>query len=66
LTLTALEDIESALAGKLFRRRHQPFSVVSEFARQLAQLRETGSITETTFATLARKVSGDAQPGQAR
>ena len=33
-----------------------PYSVVFEFARQLVQLRETNSITETTFAQFARQV----------
>ena len=32
------------------------YSVVFEFARQLVQPRETTSITETTFAKLARQV----------
>ena len=53
----SLEDIEAAFGQEgYFGADINPFSVVSEFARQLARLRETGSITETTFAKLARQV----------
>jgi hypothetical protein len=52
-----LEYIEAAFGGETeFDVPINPYSVVFEFARQLVQLRETNSITETTFAQFARQV----------
>ena len=56
LEANSLEDIEAAFGkANYFGAEINPYSVVFEFARQLAQLRETNSITETTFAKLARQ-----------
>ena len=53
----SLDDIESAFGTKsYFEAKINPYTVVFEFARQLTQLRETDSITETTYAKLARKI----------
>jgi len=52
-----LEYIEAAFGGETeFDVPINPYSVVFEFARQLVQLRETNSVTETTFAQFARQV----------
>ena len=55
LEADSLEDIEAAFGREsYFDAEINPYSVIFEFARQLAQLRETNSITESTFAKLAR------------
>jgi hypothetical protein len=57
LKAESLEDIEAAFGGETeFDVPINPYSVVFEFARQLVQLRETNSITETTFAEFAPQV----------
>jgi hypothetical protein len=56
LKADSLEDIEAAFGQEsYFNAEINPYSVVFEFARQLSQLRETNSITETTCAKLARQ-----------
>ena len=57
LKAESLEYIEVAFGGETeFDVPINPYSVVFEFARQLVQLREANSITETTFAQFARQV----------
>ena len=54
---SSLEDIEAAFGEKTdFEALINANSVIFEFARQLVQLREADSITETTFAKFARQI----------
>ena len=56
LKVTSLEDIEAALGGEApSGSAINANSVLFEFGRQLVQLRETGSISETAFAKFARR-----------
>jgi hypothetical protein len=51
-----LEDIEALFGTEsYFKAKINPYGVIFEFGRQLAQLREADSSTETTFTKFARR-----------
>jgi hypothetical protein len=53
-----LEDIEALFGTEsYFKAKINPYGVIFEFGRQLAQLREADSSTETTFTKFAKKIA---------
>ena len=57
LKANTLEDVESFFGEETeFKAKINPSTVLFEFARQLAQLREANGISETTFAKFAKSI----------